>query len=165
MVQCFQTYWERFTISLYRKFSAFVKWWEKSLSASSSILIQRLGCTKFGIVQKAILDPLITSWCISSNYGLDGIIFVVEFSHICGHEVVLSYSRTFELRESPMFFGWRLGWLHIQEICPHVQYTTPSLQHNRHSLHCDLGSVSNNSNRSTLPMSLIIFLDVALNGL
>ena len=51
-----------------------------------------LGCTKFGIDQKAIVDPLITPLDASlfSNYGLDDILFVVEFSHICGHEVVPS---------------------------------------------------------------------------
>ena len=46
-----------------------------------------------------------------------------------------------------------------------MQKTIPSLQYDRHSLHCVLGSVSNSSNSSTLPTSLIIFLDVALNGL
>ena len=41
----------------------------------------------------------------------------------------------------------------------------PSLQYDKHSLHCVLGSVSNNSNNSTLPTSWINFLDVVLNGL
>ena len=41
----------------------------------------------------------------------------------------------------------------------------PSLQYDRHALHCVSGSVSNNSNSSTLPTSLIICFVVALNGL
>ena len=49
--------------------------------------------------------------------------------------------------------------------CPHVQWTMPSIQYEKHSLHCVLGSVSNNPNSSTLPTSWIIFLDVVLNGL
>ena len=40
----------------------------------------------------------------------------------------------------------------------------PSLQYDRHSLHCVLGSVSNSSNSSTLPTSLIIFLDFSRMG-
>ena len=48
--------------------------------------------------------------------------------------------------------------------CPQVQQTMPWLQYNKHFLHCTLGSVSNNSNSSTLPMSFI-FLDFSLNGL
>ena len=43
--------------------------------------------------------------------------------------------------------------------CPQVQWTMPWFQYERHSLHCVLGFVSHNSNSSTLPMSLIIFLD------
>ena len=49
--------------------------------------------------------------------------------------------------------------------CPHVQWTMPSIQYEKHSLHCVLGSVSNNPSSSTLPMSWITFLDVVLNGL
>ena len=49
--------------------------------------------------------------------------------------------------------------------CPHVQWTMPSLQYERHSLHCVSGSVSNNSNSSTFPTSWIICFDFALNGL
>ena len=41
----------------------------------------------------------------------------------------------------------------------------PNFQYNKHSLHCVLGSVSNNSNSSALPTSWIIFLDFSLSGL
>ena len=66
----------------------------------------------------------------------------------------------------PMFFGWRLGSLHfLSRGARMYNQTMPSLQYEKHSLHCVLGSVSNNPSSSTLPMSWITFLDVVLNWL
>ena len=54
----------------------------------------------------------ILSWCISfSNYGQCGVVFVLQSSHIDGHEVAPSWWHNFELREGPRYIGWRLGWL------------------------------------------------------
>ena len=49
-----------------------------------------LGCTKLRIFQEAIVDPfkLLLDASLFSNCGLDDILSFVEFSHICGHEVV-----------------------------------------------------------------------------
>ena len=48
-------------------------------------------CTEVRISQETIVDPFETPFDASfSNYGLDDILFVVEFSHICGHEVAPS---------------------------------------------------------------------------
>ena len=62
-----------------------------------------LGCTKFRIFQEAIVDPV--KKLLDSIYGLDDILSLKEFSHICGQEVVPSQSRSLELREGPVFFG------------------------------------------------------------
>ena len=52
--------------------------------------------------------------CISfSSYGPDNILCFLEVSHICGHEVFPSWSRSLKLREGSMYIGWPLGWLHF----------------------------------------------------
>ena len=50
------------------------------------------GCTKIRIPQETIMDSfeMLLDASLFSNYGLDDLFFVVEFSHICGHEVVNS---------------------------------------------------------------------------
>ena len=58
----------------------------------------------------------------------------------------------------------RLASVSFCKKCPHVQWTMPTFQYDRHALHCVLGSVSSNSNNSVLPTSWIIFFDSGLNG-
>ena len=68
---------------------------------------------------------------------------------------------------SPYLWPWGrpMTWLHFHSrdarMCNKIM---PNFQYNKHSLHCFSGSVSNNSNSSTLPMSSIIFLHFSLNG-
>ena len=51
-----------------------------------------LGCTKFRIFQEAIVDPfeMLLDASLFQIRGLNDILSFLEFSHICGHEVVPS---------------------------------------------------------------------------
>ena len=102
-----------------------------------------------------------SSWCtFFSNYGPDEILSSLKFSHICGHEVFLHFSITYsgiDRKSNMCSMKPRLVTVSFKR-CPHVQQTMPSLQYDRHALHCVLGSVSNNSNSSTMPTSLIFSL-------
>ena len=45
-----------------------------------------------------------------------------------------------------MYIEWRFDWASLSfNRWPQVQQMMPGLQYNKHSLHCVLGSVSNNS--------------------
>ena len=49
--------------------------------------------------------------------------------------------------------------------CPHVQWTMPTFQYDRHILHCALGSTSSSSHNSMFPAALIMSCDSLLKGL
>ena len=91
---------------------------------------------------------LFWSFPISGPWGLP---FLITYSGI-------------ERRSNVFTMKPRLATISFKR-CPHVQMMMPSLQFDRHSLHCVVGSVSNSSNSSTLPTSWIIFFDFPLNGL
>ena len=95
------------------------------------------------------------SLCISfSSYWPDNILCFLEVSHICGREglpFLMTYSGI-ERRSNVYSMKPRLATVSYKR-CPHVQWTMPSLQYDRHALHCVLVSVSSNSNSSTLPTS------------
>ena len=108
------------------------------------------------ISQESIMDSFVVPLFASlfSNYGPADILCLLVVSHICGHEVFpsfITYSGI-ERRSIVCTMKRRLATVSL-ERCPHVQETMPSLQYDRHALHCVLGSVSNNSNNSMLPTS------------
>ena len=88
MLQCFQTWWERSTYLVCVFLSCKLVRYETDLFFS---IMFELGCTKFGIDQKAIVDPLMTPLDTSLFQIMGLMIFLSwSFSHICGHEVVPS---------------------------------------------------------------------------
>ena len=123
------------------------------------------------IIHKAMVDPL----KMPLDTSLSQIMGNVMISLFCSFPISVAMRSSllnyiilnFELREGPMYIKWRLGWLHFlsRDARRCNRRCLDSNTISKHSLHCVLGSVWNNSNSSTLPMSLIIFLDFSLNGL
>ena len=91
--QCLQTYWERSTNFVCSENILILTLQDRPIfrQTSSSRSCSRHGFTKKHDLARNDHGSLwIFSWCISfSNYGPDDILSFLEFSHICGHEVVL----------------------------------------------------------------------------
>ena len=175
MVQWFQTYWGRSTNSVCIGNSPIPscnEWnlclqdgpsWHKLLHCDHVRAwlyeiqdFARNGCGSLGN----------SSWSIVfSNYGPDDILSFLEFSQMWPWclPFLITYSRI-ERKSNVYSMKPRLATISFKR-CPHVQQTVPSLQYDKNSLHCVLGSVSNNSNSSTLPTSWIICFVVVPNGL
>ena len=126
------------------------------------------GCTKVRISQETIVDPfeilldasLFKLWARWHSFLFWSFPISVAMRSSLLNYVLWNWEKV------QCIFNGHLGWAAISfKRCPHVQQTMPSLQYDRHSLHCVLGSVSTNSNSSTLPTSWIIFFDAVLNGL
>ena len=97
--------------------------------------------------------------------GEPDIFCFLEVYHISGCEVFPSWWRILELKEGPIHIKWNLDWPLFLAKDARMINRLPSLQYDKHPLHCVMGSVSSNPHSSTLPTSWIIRFDSGRNGL
>ena len=107
------------------------------------------------------------SSCISSSKGWRrSTPYFLASSRNGVREVALSWCGSEEWKWPIVYLtNFWFSWLPFRKKWPHVQWTMPTSQYNKHKFHFVLGSVSSNSHKSMFPASWIICFNSELKGL